>query len=439
MTLKPLLRIVPFALLALPLLTQAQDTPTVLTLAEAVQLAKRNNGDVRAAVLSKDGARARVDEARANFMPNITPSYTYNSRRVQLPNPNGPGTVFNQSEGGTSSVNATLRVLDLGERGFNLKSTQEQAIASEQDALQTLREVLFQVHSQYFNTLRYQELVASAQAQVDRAQSSYDATQAQVQVGQIAKKDLLQAQADLANAKVQRLTAQNQYTNAQASLKALIGWQSTESLPTLVASKPPTAPMALPSLEEMVQMGMTQRADLISARKRTSSLRYSSKLADREATASLGVDASFTQELTPNSLQDRAFVLNLSLPWLDFGRSKAAARQARFSYEASKSTLAQTERIAQSQIEAAYKDVSQNTERLAASLEAVAAARENYQAASESQRLGVGTIVDVITAQASLATAESDYVQALYDYETSVVELRLVTGQSIPGEDSPRT
>src|SRR6185436_3773732 len=112
------------------------------------------------------------------------------------------------------------------------------------------------------------------------------------------------------------------------------------------------------------------------------------------------------------------------------------ARQAKYSYEASKSTLAQTERIAQSQIEAAYKDVSQNAERLAASQEAVAAARENYQAASESQRLGVGTVVDVITAQASLATAESDYVQALYDYETSVVQLRLVTGQSIPGEES---
>jgi outer membrane protein TolC len=436
MTLNSFFRIAPLVLLAIPVLGFAQDSQP-LTLDQAIQLAKKNNGDVRAAVFSEKGARSRVDQARANFFPTITPSYTYNSRRTQVLTPGG--SIFNQSEGGTSEVNATLRLLDLGERGFNLKSSQEEAATAEQDALQTLRQVLFQVYSQYYNTLRFQELVASADAQVQRAQSIYDATQAQVEVGQTAKKELLQAQADLANAKVQGLTAQNQFTNAQASLKALIGWQSTQALPSLVSSQPPTEALALPTLDEMVQMGMQNRADLKSARRRNESLRYSSKLADRQATASLGVDASFNQELTPNSLQDRAFVLNLSLPWLDFGRSKAAARQARYSYEASKSTLTQTERVAQSEIEAAYKDVSQNAERLTAAQQAVTAARENFQAASESQKLGVGTVVDVITAQASLATAESGYVQALYDYDTSLVQLRLVTGQSIPGEESART
>lgn len=433
MTSKSILRLVSLAFLAVPMLGLAQDAQP-LTLDQAIQLAKKNNGDVRAAVLSEKGARARVDESRANFFPTITPSYTYNSRRAQIPSPGG--SVFTQSEGGTSTVNAKLRLFDLGERGFNLKSAQEQAKAAELDALTTLRQVLFQVYSNYYNTLRGQELVASAKAQVERAQSVFDSTKAQVDVGQIARKDLFQAQADLANARVQQLTAQNQFTNAQATLKALIGWQSIDPLPPLVASHPPTEVLVVPSLEEMVKMGMDNRADLRAARRRTSSLNYSRKLADREATASLGIDASFTQELTPNTLQDRAFVLSFSLPWLDFGRSKAAAKQAKYSYESSKSSLAQTERIAQSEIEAAYKDVSQNAERLTASQEAVVAARENYAAASESQKLGVGTIVDVITAQASLATAESDYVQALYDYETSVVELRLVTGQSIPGEES---
>jgi len=437
MTLKPSFRaLVSLAILA-PVFAFCQDTTQApLTLDQAVQLAKKNNGDVRAAVFDVKSARARVDEARANFYPTITPTYTYNSRRVQLINTVGGGTIFNQSEGGTTVINASFRLLDLGERGFTLKSTEEQAGAAEEQALQTLRNVLFNVYSGYYDTLRFQELVASAHAQFLRAQSIYESTQAQVQVGQTAKKELLQAQADVANARVQELTAQNQFTNAQASLKALIGWSSTEPLPPLVPSQPPAGPEVLPALDQMVQMGMQNRADLLAARKRTESLRYSSKLAERQSQASLGVDANFSQELSPNTLQDRAFVLQLSLPWLDFGRTKAQARQARFDYESSKSTLSQTERNAQSEIEAAYKTVSQNAERLTAAQEAVKAATENYQAAAESQKLGVGTIVDVITAQASLATAEADYVQALYDYQTSVVQLRLVTGQSIPGEES---
>lgn len=396
-------------------------------------MARRQNGDVRAAVYSTRSAQAQVAGARANFFPNIIPSYTYNSSRTQvLTAPTG--TVFNQNEGQQTHIDATLRVLDLGERQFNLRATQEQALAAGSDQLQILRQVLFQVYSQYYNTLRGQELVSAAQAQVQRTQSIYNATQAEVQVGQTAKKDLLQAQADLANAKVAQFSAENTLSSAQASLKALIGWDLTQPLPSLVASIPPTSAPELPTLDEMIQTGMQDRADIIAARERNESQHYATLLAERQSQASFSVDAAYGQELTPHSLQDRAFTLNLSLPWLDFGRSKAVARQAENNYKASQETLVQTERTAQSEIETAYQDVKQNAERLTAAQQAVDAAQLNYDAAAESQKLGVSTIIDVITAQASLATAQSDYIQALYDYETSTVNLKLVTGQPIPGE-----
>ena len=423
---------------ATPPATQTAAQGPVLTLEQALEMARRQNGDVRAATFSTRSAQARVAGAKANFYPTITPSYTYNSDRTQILAPGGSGTVFNQNEGQQTHIDATFRVLDLGERQFTLKSTQEEASASKADELQTIRQVLFDVYSQYYNSLRGQELVKAAQAQVQRTQSIYEATQAEVQVGQTAKKDLLQAQADLANARVQLFSAENTMTNAQAGLKALIGWQSSQPLPALVASTPPTAAPELPTLDDMIQQGMQNRADIIAARKRTSSQHYSTLLAERQATASFAVDAAYGQQVTPHSLQDRALTLSLSLPWLDFGRSKAAARQSEYSYKASQEALVQTERNAQSQIEAAYQDVKQNAERLTAAQQAVDAARQNYDAASESQRLGVSTIIDVITAQASLATAEANFVQALYDYETSTVNLKLVTGQPIPGE-SPAT
>ena len=411
----------------------AQSQGAVLTLPQALEMARRKNGDVRAATYSTKSAQAAVAGAKANFYPTVTPSYTYNSSRTQVLNPPS-GTVFNQNEGQQTHIDATFRVLDLGERQFNLRSSQEQAYAARADELQTLRQVLFQVYSQYYNTLRGQELVTAAQAQVQRTQSIYDATQAGVQVGQTAKKDLLQAQADLANAKVAQFTAENTLSSAQASLKALIGWDLTQPLPSLVPSAPPKSALELPSLDEMITTGMQNRADIISARDRTASQHYSTLLAERKAEASFSVDATYGQELTPHSLQDRAFTLSLSLPWLDFGRSKSAARQAENDYKASQETLVQTERTAQSEIETAYQDVKQNAERLAAAQQAIDAAQLNYDAAAESQKLGVSTIIDVITAQASLATAQADYIQALYDYETSTVNLKLVTGQSIPGE-----
>lgn len=428
------------ALAAMAITASAQTPPATqqatLTLEEALHLARERNGNVAAARYDYRAAQARVDQARANFYPEITPSYVYNSNRRQVAGA-GAGTRFIQSEGGSSQINATMRLLDLGERQFNLLSTQASAGAQRANTQETLRQVLFQVHADYFDTLRFEELVRAAQAQVQRAQSILEQTTAQAEVGQIARKDILQAQADLANARVQQLSAENNLSNARALLKADIGWDTTAPLPPLVAVQPPSgglAALSLPSLDTLVAQGLENRTDLIAARRQTESLRYNSLRAEREATASLALDASFAQQLTPDSLEDRALVLNVSLPWLDFGRTRSAARQARYNLQAQRSQLAQLERNARSEIEAAYQQVTQNAERLTASQTAVEAARLNYQAASESQRLGVGTIVDVITAQASLATAEANLVESLYDYQTSTVRLQLATGQTLEGE-----
>lgn len=411
----------------------AQETPKTLTLQEALRLARERNGDVRAAALSAQASSARVDQAKAEFFPSIIPSYTYSSDRNEIIEV-GTDTVFVQSDGGSSRVSASMRLLDLGERSFSLRSSQASAASQRATALQTLRSILFLVHQQYYDTLRAQELVRVAQAQVGRAQKVLEQTEAQVAVGESARKDILQAQADLANARVQELFARNRNTNAQATLKATIGWDTIEPLPQLVAAQPPAEFPEPAPLVELVGMGLKQRADLFSTRKRTDSLRFNSLRADREATASLGVDANFDQLLTPVALENRSLSLSLSLPWLDGGRSRATARESRLSLAAQRKQLEQAEREARSEIEAAYQEVKQNADRVKAANTALEAARLNYEAASESQRLGAGTIIEVITAQVSLVTAESNFVEALYDYETAVVKLRLATGQAIPGE-----
>src|SRR5579885_1728585 len=96
-----------------PIPTQTAQTGPTLTLEQAIQLATQRNGDVRTAVLNERSARAAVQGARANFFPNITPSYSYNSQRTQNLVPGG-GTAFNQNEGATTAISATWRLLDLG-------------------------------------------------------------------------------------------------------------------------------------------------------------------------------------------------------------------------------------------------------------------------------------------------------------------------------------
>lgn len=429
--------LVPIALFAAS--GAAQQTPepvgSTLSLEEALVLARVRNGDVRAAALDAGAARQSVIQSRALLLPTITPSYQYTSARDEVL-ATGGGTFFSETDRGTSRVNATWRLLDAGERYYSLRSSELNSRAAQQSALQTLRQVLFNVHQQFFDTLRSQELLRVAVSQVQRAKAVLDQTEAQVQVGETARIQLLQAQADHANAVVQQISARNRLITATGLLKATIGWTSAEPLPELEQRPGQSSMPSLPPMEELIAQGIERRADLTAQRERVRAQRFSALRAERESQVSFGVDASFDQQLSPDNLESRALVLNISLPWLDAGRSRAAAKQAQLNYEASRSQYVQTEREARSDIETAYTQVRQNLERVQAAQTAVQAARQNYDAAVDSQRLGASDIVDVITAQTSLVTAESNYVEALYDYEISQIRLRLVTGESIPGEQS---
>ena len=63
---------------------------------------------------------------------------------------------------------------------------------------------------------------------------------------------------------------------------------------------------------------------------------------------------------------------------------------------------------------------------------ALRAARLNYEAATASLRAGTGTIIDVITAQTLLVTAETNAVQATYDFYTNDARLHRATGENDP-------
>jgi len=176
------------------------------------------------------------------------------------------------------------------------------------------------------------------------------------------------------------------------------------------------------------------RPDLISQKENIQSEDFSRRLAERESTITANLSASYIEQLTPTALSDRTLTFLLTIPIFDGGNLKAIARQISYEIRADEATLEQAERVVRSDIEAAYIDVATNAERLDAAQIALDAAQKNYDAAVDSQKAGAYDLLQVLTAQVSLVTAESNQIQALYDYRISDVNLQLVTGRPIPGE-----
>lgn len=397
-----------------------------LTLQEAIDHAEEHNGLLAATRYDVLIAESEVRAALSRFWPRITPEYRYVDQRNTI----GIGSSDHFHDLGVAS---SWQVLDGGQRQYDVARARNTSQATVFDATDTRRQIIFSVTRQYLEVLRSRELVRVSDAQVDRAQITLDATRIQVDLGATPAKDILQAEADHANARVAQITARNSVAVSEANLKAIIGWEQRQ-LPTLEDPTQNYTPIDVGSLEKAIAKGIAARPDLLAAKKRLDAQRYGVLTAQRQAGLDWSINLNHSLSVEPEDGENRSLVFSLTYPLFDAGESREILRQTRWGLEAQRGLFDQRVSDVTSEIESVYISRSQNNERLDASRIALDAARENFTAASESQREGVATVFDVTNAQITLVTAETNFVQALFDFYISDAELRLITGEPLLGE-----
>lgn len=399
-----------------------------LSLDDALRLALQNNGLARAALAETDAADARLAAARANLYPSIDLSSSTTRTRI---------------EGGGATADTTQRqngfglewlLLDNGQREVRIRQSSRTAEATRQSTRDTVRRVLFQTARAYYEVLRRKELLQVADTAVRRAETLLEVAKAQAEVGAAPQKDVLQAEADLANARVQQIQARNALRLAETDLKRLIGWEAQKPLPDLTAPDAPPTPDPALSVEQLWQRARLQRPDLRDAELRLQISRLGLDAARLNSLLRLQISARGFREYEPNSRTQGSISIVASYPLFDGGLTRANLREAEASLQSAQFRLQQAERDAYAEVESALLSIREASERLEASRIAVAAAQRNFDAAQESLREGVGTIVEVLTAQLALITAETNLVQATYDAAVAELQLRLATGERLPVE-----
>ncbi len=405
---------------------------TNLTLIEALKTAKQRNGTVKAALLDYEAAKANVKANKASFLPTVTPSAGQEFGRTET----YTGLRTRQNIDDLSSqVEVAWRLFDSGSRGLTLKSSEISRESTALTSLQTLRQTLFDVHNRYYEALRRQELLRVQDDQVNRAKVILDQTKfrASDEIGDAPKKDIKQAEADFLNSQVSQLTARNRIQTAQADLKAVLGW-GYEELPGLESPQEYSLRTLDFTLEDAFKEGLENRADLQAQSKRVEIEKIRVKQVGLDGGLRYTVDATYRRSFS-EQVSDRSLLsFNVSYPLYDGFRSKEQVKSAKLGVEAAEATYLQAQRGARAEIESAYKEYTQNALRLQAAQLALEAARENYQSAVESQKEGAAGILEVLTAQVTLTTSESNLVEARYDAILSDVRLRLAMGRAMPGE-----
>jgi outer membrane protein len=116
------------------------------------------------------------------------------------------------------------------------------------------------------------------------------------------------------------------------------------------------------------------------------------------------------------------------LPLFEGGLTRGKVGEARANQlivEAQRDTLRQSVLIELSQ---AYADMESARVRIDVMESSLQKARENLSIAQGRYEAGVGPYIEITDAQVSAVNAETDHVQALYDYQLAVARLLKATG-----------
>ena len=131
--------------------------------------------------------------------------------------------------------------------------------------------------------------------------------------------------------------------------------------------------------------------------------------------------------------RDYIWSVGVFFGWNIFDRfqTRSAIQQAQAQHRIAEYNLQQAKIDAVLDVKQIMLNLDQARERLDLATETVAAAEENNRLAQERYRVGAGTILETIEANASLTSAQASLIDARVDYLINRADLQRATGRPI--------
>ncbi len=413
------------------LVLAAQQPPQQVTLAEAVRRAL----EVQPAVIQARGdvrnASAGERAAWGAFLPTITSSSSAARSNVGR---------IDQTTGRAVPPEYTYTVgllvsLDLF-NGFHREANQRAAAATSdaKDAgFVTARyETIFGTQQLFYNALADADLVRVANAQLKRAQQQLQVVTDKLRAGSATRSDSLRAAVDVGNAQLSLLQAQANLATAQAGLGRQIGVEAeVQAVPDSVFPAPPDttglraeALARAPQIQQADAQARAARAQIWATRSQ-----YWPSLTVSYNDNRQGPSSPFNNF----SSYPETFTWRFGLSWTLFNGFAREANQVAASVDrdVAEAQAADLRRQTNAQLTQQLAALTTAAAQIDISRANAAAATEDLRVQQQRYRVGVATILDLLTSEANLTQAEVSLVQARYTYLTARAQLEALVGRSL--------
>ncbi|HTV14645.1 MAG TPA: TolC family protein [Acidobacteriaceae bacterium] len=402
-----------------------------LTLAQAEQLAIRNNPRVTVGKLLALAQQQVFREARAAELPSLTAAATAEDAVEASRISAGSLTSSRLLEHAGAGVNLNQLIYDFGHTRNLVLSRKLSAQASNANALATTEEIVLTTDQAFYNAL-------IAQAELDVARQTVETRQTtDNQVGQMTRNklkstlDLSFADVDLSQAQLLVLDARNNADASMAALDAVLGLDRTL---TYRLEEDPAAPQPPPAdVAPLIQTALRQRPDLQALSLDTQSAQ---KLARAQWDQLLPtISAAGTVGTVP--IRSGTYYVanwwggvggNVSMPVFNGFLYLSQAREAKYRAQAASENARDLRDSIVRDVRTSWLQAGNNWQRMAVTAQLVRQANLALSLAQTRYKLGLSSIVELSQAQLQQTSAQIQDTSARYQYRLSLSTLNYEMG-----------
>lgn len=413
------------------------DPAHTYTLAELIDLAESHNPDTRIAWENAKVQAAELGIARSLLYPTLAAAALAQTTRQ--------GVLF-----GTTFVRQTLGlfqaqlevnylIFDFGERQSRIQLSRSNLLGADYAFNSTHLRIIYETTAAFYRLSNAEAQVTAVRATLANAQTVQEAVEQRLANGLSTRPDALEARSS---------TAQSEY-----DLQAAIGAEDIArgELLTLISADPssalrvqPIEQLSVPDsmsepLESLLNRALQQRPDLL---QRVESLRGSEteiRSARSAFLPSLGFQGQ-AGELRAHGQQDQlpglyagpttTWNAQVRLSWtlFDGGERRNALQRAHSDRRRAESDINALRDQISEQVWESYADSRTALRRRQAAAAFLAASTESYSASLEAYRYGVRSLLDVVSAQRTLAQARATDISARAQVLSEFTNLAFQTG-----------
>lgn len=410
--------------------------PTELSLNDSISMALQNNPTIKIAEAGKEQSAWSLEAAKDSMGFKL--NYSHTTLRSDQP------LSFMQTFSAITPYDAHTNELSLSiplYTGNKLETIVDQAkqglTVSNLNLAATQQQLKLNTTNAYFAALEARNLQDIAKQSVEDFSIHLKNLQSLYQEGSVAMADVLQTKVQWANAEDNFIKAKNNYELSIYKLNNLIGLPLRSELKlkeTLTFEEYPQ------TLDDSIHFALSNRPEVIESQNNIGIAKDQVKIAKSDQLPTIGVSGAKNWDGpdfpgTTYSNWTVAVALNYNI--FDMGQTKAQIKKAEYGTTTATEQARQIHDNVSLEVSQAYLTMKEAQERIDTSKVAVEQADLDFKLAKERYAAGVGINLDVIDAELALAQAKTNYIQALYDYNTGKAQLEKAMGVPVTNGTPP--